>query len=438
MKQQDKIPSSKVQRATRFVKTGAKVGRNYMKHYAKKVVNPKLSREALDEKNADDIYEALSELKGSALKVAQMMSMDQGVIPKAYTNKFQMAQYSAPPLSGPLVVKTFREELGKSPTEIFDTFDLNASFAASIGQVHKATKDGVDLAVKVQYPGVAASVKSDLRLVRPIASRVMKMKDKEIRKYFSEVEERLLEETDYKLELRRSMEISQACAHIPNLRFPEYFPEYSSARIITMSWLPGVHLNEFMPTQPDQDTLNQIGQALWDFTNYQMHVLGKVHADPHPGNFLLSHDGTLGVLDFGCVKEIPEDFYKNYFFVIHPEIRNNPDRLLQTAYDLELLSENDTEQSRDLVLGILTQFLDIVEEPFFQETFDFGNDEYIQKLYDWGMEVGNMKQVKELGGARGTQHALYINRTFFGLYTLLNQLNATINAQDKYIMSVEL
>src|SRR5690606_7866988 len=187
MKEQSKIPTSKVQRATSFIKTGAKLGGNYIKHYSKKAFNPDLSRDELDNSNASDIYESLSELKGSALKVAQMMSMDKNIMPKAYTDKFAMAQHSAPPLSYPLVVKTFQKYFGKNPTEIFDTFSQNAVNAASIGQVHTATLDGKRLAVKIQYPGIADSVSSDLKLVKPIALRILKLSEKDIDQYMEEV-----------------------------------------------------------------------------------------------------------------------------------------------------------------------------------------------------------------------------------------------------------
>ncbi|MEM8969599.1 MAG: AarF/UbiB family protein, partial [Bacteroidota bacterium] len=161
MKEQNKIPTSKVQRATRFVRTGAKIGGNYAKYYAKKALQQNVSRESLHEDNASDIYSELSELKGSALKVLQMMSMDKNLLPTAYTDRFAMAQYSAPPLSYPLVVKTFQKYFGKGPTELYDTFSRSAKNAASIGQVHQATLDGKELAVKIQYPGVANSISSD-------------------------------------------------------------------------------------------------------------------------------------------------------------------------------------------------------------------------------------------------------------------------------------
>ena len=234
MKEQSHIPTSKVQRATRFVKTGAKVGGNYLKYYTKRAFNQKIDRNTLHDDNAADIYDGLSELKGSALKVLQMMSMDKNLLPTAYTDRFTMAQYSAPPLSYPLVVKTFQQYLGKSPGEIFDTFTKSAANAASIGQVHQATLKGKKYAVKIQYPGVAESVSSDLRIVRPFAVRILNINERDLDYYMAEVEGKLLEETDYHLEMQRSIAISQACAHIDNLAFPQYYPELSCEKIITM------------------------------------------------------------------------------------------------------------------------------------------------------------------------------------------------------------
>jgi predicted unusual protein kinase regulating ubiquinone biosynthesis (AarF/ABC1/UbiB family) len=438
MKEQDKIPSSKVERATRFLRTGAKVGRNYAVHYTKKIFDKSLDRKELDAKNAEDIYEEMSQLKGGALKVAQMLSMDKGLLPREFTAKFAMAQYNAPPLSAPLVVKTFKQQFGKSPLEIFDEFDLQAVHAASIGQVHKAKKDGKLFAVKIQYPGVADSIKSDLRIVRPLASRILKVNDADMGKFFDEVQERMMEETDYRLELKNATEIGDACAHIPNLRFPKYYPEYSSDRIITMEWLEGVHLKEYMETSPSDEDRSRMGQALWDFINYQMHVLGKVHADPHPGNFLMLPDGSLGVLDFGCVKVVPEDFYKAYFSVIHPNVRNNPEKLLQVTYQLELMNKEDTESDRDFILGVLNQFLDLVQKPFHSDRFDFGDDSYLDSLYQFGLEVGQISDVQQKHGGRGSAHAIYVNRTFFGLFSLLNELKAEIDARDKYILKLDL
>ncbi len=426
MKSQKNIPTSKVQRATKFVKTGVKVGGNYLKHYAKKAFNKDSNRDELHEDNARDIYESLSELKGSALKVAQMMSMDKNMLPKAYVDRFTMSQYSAPPLSGPLVVKTFNKYFGKNPSELFDSFNIEAINAASIGQVHEGYKDGKRLAIKIQYPGVADSIQSDLRMVRPFASTILGIPNKDIDKYLDEVAAKLTEETDYELELRRSVEISEACSHIPNLHFTHYYPALSSKRILTMDWMEGMHLKEFLQTNPSQEIRNKIGQTLWDFYNFQIHEFRAVHADPHPGNFLMREDGTLGIIDFGCVKEIPDDFYKNYFVIINPHILENEEVMMDVFYKMEFLHPNDSPKEVAFFTKLFKQMIELLCRPFRTPTFDFSDDTYFEQIYEFGEKLSTMPEVRNSREARGSRHSLYINRTYFGLYSILNELRADI------------
>jgi len=436
MKEQTNIPTGKVERATRFVATGVKVGANYLKHYTKKLIDPSVTREELHADNAEDIYDTLSDLKGSALKVAQMLSMDKGMLPKAYTERFAMSQYSAPPLSGPLVVNTFVKTLGKTPTQLYDSFDMKAANAASIGQVHKAMKGGKELAVKIQYPGVAASVKSDLRMVKPFAIRIVGMSEVDMDKYFDEIEGKLLEETDYKLELRRSMEVSAQCGRIPNLVFPVYYPELSSDRIITMDWLRGFHLKEFLQRNPSQEARDSIGQALWDFYQYQVHSLKRVHADPHPGNFLMRDDGTVGVFDFGCIKEIPEDFYVNYFLLTNPEVLRDEKRRRETYTNLEMIHPTDTEREIEFFSGLFQKMIDMLTLPFTRETFDFGDESYFEEIYAYMDYIYNLKEVRESKVARGSRHSLYVNRTYFGLYSILSDLKARVVTSNEYTPAV--
>lgn len=426
MKSQTSVPTTKVARASQFVKAGVKVGGNYIKHYSKKLIDPSLSKEELHKDNAADIYDALSELKGSALKMAQMLSMDRGLLPVAYVDKFSMAQYSAPPLSGPLVVKTFKTYFGKSPAQLFDSFTMEAVNAASIGQVHQAWKDSKKLAVKVQYPGVADAVSSDLRIAKPLAVRLLSLNERDIDRYMGEVESKLLEETDYELELKRSIEISEACAHLPDLVFPKYYPEYSSKRILTMDWLEGLHLKDFLTTNPSQEVRNQIGQALWDFYDFQIHSLRQVHADPHPGNFLMRADGTLGVIDFGCVKVIPDFYYDNYFRLVNPDTLEDPALTDEIFNNLEFLSADDSPKDRQFFSNLFKEMTLMLAEPFAVETFDFGDDTYFNKVYAFAENLANVSELKNSKVARGSQDGLYVNRTYYGLYAMLNELKASI------------
>lgn len=426
MKEHGRIPVGKVSRAAKFVTTGAKVGGNYLKHYGRKLKDRNTDRNQLDQDNAEDIYDSLSELKGSALKVAQMLAMDKNLLPTAYQDKFAMSQYSATPLSFPLVVKTFQKYFGDAPGNLFDSFTKNAVNAASIGQVHRAEKEGHVYAVKVQYPGVADSVRSDLKLVKPFALRLFGLNEKELDQYIDEVEGKLLEETDYVLEVERSKRISAACKDISNLFFPTYYEELSSPRVITMDWIDGQHIKEFLSGNPTQDIKNQIGQAMWDFYHHQIHNLKEVHADPHPGNFLMREEGTLGIIDFGCVKEIPEDFYEAYFRLMSKDLVANDEELMPLLYRLNFIYEDDSDHEKELYISIFKEMTMLLGQPFHSDSFDFADNNYFKKIYNLSERLGNMKELRNSKHPRGSRHGLYVNRTYFGLYQLLNMLEADV------------
>ena len=425
MKTIDNIPTSKIQRATKLVSTGAKVGVNYLKYYGDKLVNTEdAAKERLNQNNAADIYDGLKQLKGSALKVAQMLSMEKSILPQAYVEKFSLAQFSVPPLSPPLVIKTFKKYFGKHPDELFDTFNATSVNAASIGQVHIATKNGKKLAVKIQYPGVAESIASDLAMVKPIAMNMFNIKGKDSDKYFKEVEHKLVEETNYILEVAQSKEISKACAHIPNLKFPKYYEALSSARIITMDYMEGEHLSEFTAHNKDQQKAHRLGQALWDFYMYQIHKLKKVHADPHPGNFLISEKGELIALDFGCMKSIPLEFYTPYFELALPENINNRKYFVNKLYQLEILREDDSKEELEFFTDMFHEMLSLFTQPFHQERFNFSDETFFGKIAELGERYSKNTDLRKMNGNRGSKHFIYINRTFFGLYNLMFDLKA--------------
>tara|TARA_R110001583_G_scaffold90137_1_gene231678 strand:+ start:26551 stop:27861 length:1311 start_codon:yes stop_codon:yes gene_type:complete len=435
LKTLDKIPTGKIERASKLVKTGAKIGGNYAKYLGKKIINPDTTKDELNEDNASDIYDGLKSLKGSALKVAQMLSMEKNLLPNAYVEKFSLSQFSVPPLSAPLVRKTFKKYLDKYPEEVFDTFDKDSINAASIGQVHKATKDGKTLAVKIQYPGVSQSISSDLAIVKPIATRMFNLRGKDSEKYFKEVENKLIEETDYLLEVAQSKEITKACKVIPNIKFPQYYTELSSERIITMDWMTGKHLSEFTKTNFSQETGNKLGQALWDFYMFQIHGLRKVHADPHPGNFLVNDENELIAIDFGCIKEVPDSFYIPYFELAKPENISNDTIFTDKLYELEILVTTDKPDEIIFFKSLFHQLLSLFTSPFHNEEFDFGDEIFWGKIADLGEHFASDKQIRKMNGNRGSKHFLYMNRTFFGLYNLLHDLKATIKVNNfkKYL-----
>jgi len=435
LKTLDSIPTKKIERATKLVTTGAKVGGNYLRYYGEKLLTGVSDKSKLDQNNARDIYDGLKELKGSALKVAQMLSMEKNLLPQAYVEQFGLAQFSVPPLSGALVKKTIRTYLGQDPETLFDTFSYTSENAASIGQVHRATKDGKALAIKIQYPGVSSSIRSDLAIVKPIALKMFNLKGKDTDRYFTEVEDKLLEETDYLQELKNSQFLSKAAEKIPNLKFPQYYEAWSTSRTLAMDWMEGIHLSEYTAKTNDQAACDRLGQTLWDFYMFQIHSLKKVQADPHPGNFLVDSDDQLIAIDFGCIKSIPQDFYVPYFELSKKDNIENKVVFDQLLRELEILLPKDTQQEQDFFTDLFQKMMRLFTRPFHDKTFDFSDADFWDAITDLSKTFAEDEQLRRMNGNRGSKHFIYINRTFFGLYHLLHDLGAKIQTEEykKYL-----
>ena len=435
MKTLNSIPTKKIERATKLLSTGLKIGRNYVRYYSEKFIIGEDNKFKLDQSNAKDIYDGLKVLKGSPLKIAQMLSMEKNLLPQAYVEQFGLAQFSVPPLSGSLVKKIFRKYLGEDPDIIFDSFSYKSKNAASIGQVHKAEKDGKEFAVKIQYPGVSNSISTDLAIVKPVALKMFNLKAKDSEHYFNEVEEKLLEETNYLLELKNSQFITDAAKKIPRLIFPKYYPNWTTSKILTMDWMSGVHLSEFVLQDHPQDIRDKLGQTLWDFYMFQIHGLKKVQADPHPGNFLVNNNNELIAIDFGCVKKIPNEFYIPYFKLSKKENIENKKIFSELLNELEILLPTDTDEEQKYFKNLFYKMMCLFTVPFHNKFFDFQNEEFWQDITNLSKILTNDERLLKMNGNRGSKHFIYMNRTFFGLYHLLHDLGANIETENfkKYL-----
>jgi len=431
---QETIRSGAVGRMAALGGAGARVGVNYLKHYGRAMVGGndaerrRKLREDLDQKNAETVYETFSKLKGGPLKLAQMLSIDKNLLPAAYARQFAQAQSSVPPLSYPLVARTFQREFGKGPEDLFDHFEKKASHGASIGQVHRARHKGREYAVKVQYPGVAQSLRSDLAVVKPIALRILGLREADVDSYFREVETRLLEETDYGHELARSVELTKASSHLEGVRFPAYHPELSTGRILTSDWIDGMPLDRFADGEATQRERDRIGQALWDFYSHQVHDLLVFHADPHPGNFLVK-EGELWVLDFGCTKKISREFYRKQFRFLDPRLERDPGLLREALRDLDVILPEDGPEQIATITSLCMIWLELLARPFREGTFDFGDPAFLKSIYDLGEENRRADHLRTMRGQRGSPDTIYVNRAFFGLYSLLGRLRARVKVE---------
>lgn len=414
------FPASKLQRTGLIAKTGLKIGMTYAGHVLRHGTGKEKMGDA-HQKSAATLFSALSQLRGPALKAAQAMGMDTGLLPEEFSQILAQAQYRVPPINKTLVRTIIKQELGAYPEQLFASFEPEARAAASIGQVHYAVlKDGTPVAVKVQYPGVRDSIESDLAVARPIVRQIAGKDRADV--YFEEVRQKLLEETDYINEGRQLMEF-RADFPEPWIAIPHWFEALSTQKVLVMSRLEGRHSDALAEGAEADRT--KFGQLLWDFFHLQINPKYKVHADTHPGNYMLTTDGKLGVLDFGCVKRYEPAFFDRYIALMPLQLHRKETELRKLYAELEMIfpqskNQDEEEAFAQFSLNFGSDFV----EPYRHESFDFGSTAYQKKLLD------HVVYVKKFGEPRGSKHFIYTSRTHLGLYTMLFKLGVTIKTSD--------
>jgi predicted unusual protein kinase regulating ubiquinone biosynthesis (AarF/ABC1/UbiB family) len=419
------FPSSALQRSGIIAKTGLKVGASYAGQHLKDILNGKRDEEArksLNKKNAERMFKDFSRLRGTALKLAQTMSLDNALIPEEMAEVMAQAQYSVPPINKALVRTLVKRELGKYPEEIFARFEPEALAAASIGQVHRAwLHDGTPVAVKIQYPNVRDTIQTDMGIARLFMDRIIGKEKAEM--YIEEVRLKLLEETDY---LNEGANLTRYHESFTGEKFvtPQWLPEYSTGKVLTMTFLEGRHMNEFLASNPTQEEKDHFGQRFWDFFHAQIDSNYTVYADAHPGNFLFMPDGRLGILDFGCVKVSPPEFFNNYMRLFDVHMADDTAHIRRVYTALEMVDPNQSRDDDDAFVAFARAFGNLFLSPYRNDVFDFGVADFSQDVARYGREATAFTE------PRGSRHFIFVTRLHVGLYRILMQLGARVNTVE--------
>lgn len=418
------FPSSKFDRGKIFAKTGLKLGTNYAKRYLKKSVGKKESQEEsrqFHSENAREVFNEFTRLRGTALKIAQSLSMDQGMLPEEFADVMSEAQYSVPPINKALARSIIKKELKEYPEQLFDSFSAEAIAAASIGQVHKARlKNGKKVAVKIQYPNVRNTIESDLGLAKTLLKRFLK-KGANLDEYVEEVKETLMEETDY---IREGTSIEYFHKGFSGGKYitPVWYKDLSTQKVLTMSFIEGRHLKEFLKEDPSQEKRNHFGQLLWDFFHDQVEQRNFIHADTHPGNFLFRQDGKLGIIDFGCVKKFPQSFTQKYMRLLPTHLKNNEEEIRRLYIDLGIVKEHaDNPEKEEQFFQFCKKYGHAFAQPYMADYFDFGDPGFKQKINTFA------KQPPIMNEPRGNKNFIYSTKVHLGLYSLLMKLKAEVD-----------
>jgi predicted unusual protein kinase regulating ubiquinone biosynthesis (AarF/ABC1/UbiB family) len=383
------------------------------------------------------LFKALNQLKGTALKVSQMLSVHADFLPAGVRQQLAKGCYQVTPLNRALVHKVFRQEFGCAPEQLFARFDAQSFAAASLGQVHHAQlADGSFVAVKVQYPGIASAINSDLRMLRTLLSTLGmgagSMPRKElVDQMMTEVGHKLAEELDYRHEAAQLNWFRQHVT-LPGLRIPQPLASHSTKCVLTMERLDGLHVDEWLATNPSQERRDHFGQLLFDWFCYSAFELGRLHADPHPGNFLFLDDGTLGVLDFGCTKTIAPAFCASLLasWRALKQRHTEPGRAAARLAYIELkvisagLSEEEFVQQ---LLPALSAMIGWQLEPFAAARFDFGTRS--------PLPLTERAHAHTIGRLMSGMHEdlPYFDRAYVGVTQLLKKIGARVVTENRWI-----
>lgn len=369
------------------------------------------------EKQAEILRETLGQMKGPVMKVAQFLATVPGALPPEYADEFLTLQTNAPPMGEGFVRRRMRGELGQDWQEQFQEFDLTPSFAASLGQVHRATtQDGRAVACKLQYPEMQSVIEGDLAQLKfflKIFGTWSKALDTE--EIFEEIKEKLLEELDYERELHNLSVYKKIFQGNDEIHVPEVICELSTKRLLTMQWVEGKSLLSFKDDALEKR--NHLAKILFHAWYYPLYHYGVLHGDPHPGNYQVNHDGGLNLLDFGCVRIFDPTFLQG---VIDLYRSLQKDDLELRVHALE--SWGFKNLSKELV-EVMSLWANLLFEPLLDDRVRVIQEEII------GWEVASKvhDELNKLGGIKPPRSFVFMDRAAVGIGSVLFHLKAELN-----------
>ncbi len=376
-------------------------------------------------KTAEQLFAVLGQLKGGAMKFGQALSVFEAAVPEELAEPYREAltklQTAAPPMPSRTVHRVLAEQLGAGWAKRFASFDDDPAASASIGQVHRAVwHDGRHVAVKVQYPGADEALASDLKQLLRF-SRVIQamMPGAEVKPLLEELRDRYLEELDYRDEADNQRAFAKAFAGDGHVLVPRVVA--SSPKVMVTEWTDGTPLSRII-RDGTREQRDLAGQLLSEFHFSAPSRSGLLHADPHPGNFMLGDDGRLRVLDFGAVARLPDGLPKPLGLMTRLALE-------QRSADLEELLRAEhfirpgTELRAEDVLSYLGPFV----EPLRTETFHFTR----RWLQQQAERIGDLRS-PDLQTGRSLNlppQYLLIHRVTLGATGILCQLDANVQAR---------
>ena len=334
------------------------------------------------------LFSTMGYLRGAVMKIGQMLANLPEVVPEEFAEVLSALHFEAPPMHYALMREVFLDEFGREPEEVFASFDQQAFAAASLGQVHRARlHSGEEVAVKIQYPGIARTIKADLRNLRILLQPLCLTEDwQNTLDKLADIEQMLLMETDYEQEASFGKEARLLFNDADQIVVPRVYDEYSTKRVLTTEYLAGCHLNKFLTADPSQAERDHFTSLLTVATFRVYYRLHWFLADPHPGNFIFMEDGRLGLIDFGCTRVFTDEDWRLICELERANLERDEASLNRIIAKACLF--DGPEQMEPERLEILRRGLDWNMEPWLKDgLFDFGDRKFFMRGIDNLMEM---------------------------------------------------
>jgi predicted unusual protein kinase regulating ubiquinone biosynthesis (AarF/ABC1/UbiB family) len=372
-------------------------------------------------RHAAELKVALGGIKGPLMKVAQLLATIPDGLPKEYVQELAQLQANAPAMGWPFVRRRMAGELGADWETRFRDFGKTAARAASLGQVHQATAlDGTRLACKLQYPDMASAVEADLRQLK-LAMGLYERYDRAVTtaEIHAEIADRLREELDYQREAAHMRLYGEILRGEPGVAVPRPIADLSTHRLLTMTWLDGAPILEFAKKAPLAER-NEIALRMFRIWYVPFYCYGVIHGDPHLGNYTVTPQLTVNLLDFGCIRVFHASFVRGVIDLYHALQRDDRD-LAVHAYQ----SWGFGNLSREMI-EVLNRWALFVYGPLLDD-----RERLIQEKRSgaYGASVAESvhRDIRRLGGVRPPREFVFMDRAAIGLGSVFMHLKAEIN-----------
>ncbi|EHM00879.1 ABC1 family protein [Acetobacteraceae bacterium AT-5844] len=377
--------------------------------------------------HANDLKALLGGLKGPLMKVAQFLSTVPNALPPEYAQELAGLQANAPPMGWAFVRRRMASELGTNWQSKFTSFGQEASAAASLGQVHRATlPDGTTVACKLQYPDMSSVVEADLRQLK-IAMGIFARMDDAIQHddVYVELCERLREELDYEREAAHMRLYNIMLADVSDVRTPKPVEGYCTRRLLTMNWLEGRPIMDRLAEEPPLEERNAYARALFHAWYVPFYRYGVIHGDPHLGNYQIrqpteTEPAGINLLDYGAIRVFPSKFLRGVI-MLYEAMRDEDEEKAHEAYTTWGFTDLTKEKMQ--VLGLWARFL---HEPLLDDRVRL-----IQKDgdMDFGRKVAAEVHagLKRTGGVKPPREFVLVDRGAVGLGSAFMRLGAELN-----------